>query len=275
MSSSRPSTSRRWASPAASACRSISRRPRPPTRPARSTRTGSTARGTRRRCSTRIGRPTRGRPSTTRSARRHGRRATRGSRRPATTGTTCRSSTGSSSTSRVGSARPFGKLCYYVVVSEYGGPPEQQSALNLVYILSYDDSRNGQQFQSSTTPSLYGTDEKWHIHGGNDQLVSGMVGQLPSGTIRTGHRLVARQGQRQPDLHPDVPGRGVDGPGRRRPRGAGPAVLDPPPGRPDAHQPLAAQAAGDRRAPAGHQREGHAAGRRAGPGTPEAIPATP
>ena len=38
----------------------------------------------------------------------------------------------------------FGKLCYYVVISEYGGPPEQQSALNLVYILSYDDSRNGQ-----------------------------------------------------------------------------------------------------------------------------------
>jgi monoamine oxidase len=85
----------------------------------------------------------------------------------------------------------FGKLCYYVVISEYGGPPEQQSALNLVYILSYDDSRNGQQFQSSTTPSLYGTDEKWHIHGGNDQLVSGMVGQLPTGTIKTGHRLVA------------------------------------------------------------------------------------
>ena len=66
----------------------------------------------------------------------------------------------------------FGKLCYYVVISEYGGPPEQQSALNLVYILSYDDSRNGQKFQSSTTPSLYGTDEKWHIHGGERTALS-------------------------------------------------------------------------------------------------------
>jgi monoamine oxidase len=90
-----------------------------------------------------------------------------------------------------GLSSPFGKLCYYVVISEYGGPPEQQSALNLVYILSYDDSRNGQQFQSKVTPSLYGTDEKWHIHGGNDQLISGMAGLLPGGTIKTGHRLIA------------------------------------------------------------------------------------
>lgn len=85
----------------------------------------------------------------------------------------------------------FGKLCYYVVISEYGGPPEQQSALNLVYILGYDDSRNGQQFQSKSAPQTYGTDERWHIHGGNDQLISGMVGQLPGGTIKTGYQLVA------------------------------------------------------------------------------------
>ena len=90
-----------------------------------------------------------------------------------------------------GLGSPFGKLCYYVVISEYGGPPEQQSALNLVYILGYDDSRNGQGFQSKVTPSLYGTDEKWHIHGGNDQLISGLVGQLPGGTIETGHQLIA------------------------------------------------------------------------------------
>jgi monoamine oxidase len=90
-----------------------------------------------------------------------------------------------------GMGSQFGKLCYYVVVSEYGGPPEQQSALNLVYILGYDDSRNGQGFQSATTPSLYGTDEKWHIHGGNDQLISGLAGQLPGGAIKTGHQLIA------------------------------------------------------------------------------------
>ena len=85
----------------------------------------------------------------------------------------------------------LGKLCYYVTISEYGGPPEQQSALNLVYILGYDDSRNGQGFQSKVTPSIYGTDERWHIHGGNDQLVSGIVGQLPGGSIKTDHQLIA------------------------------------------------------------------------------------
>jgi monoamine oxidase len=85
----------------------------------------------------------------------------------------------------------LGKLCYYVTISEYGGPPEQQSALNLVYILGYDDSRTGQGLQSQVTPSIYGTDEKWHIHGGNDQLIGGIVGQLPSGSIRTGHQLIA------------------------------------------------------------------------------------
>jgi monoamine oxidase len=90
-----------------------------------------------------------------------------------------------------GLSSQFGRLCYYVVISEYGGPPEQQSALNLVYILGYNDSSNGRQYQSKTTPSLYGTDEKWHIHGGNDQLITGMVGQLPSGSVKTGYQLVA------------------------------------------------------------------------------------
>ena len=36
-----------------------------------------------------------------------------------------------------------------------------------------------------------GTDEKWHVEGGNDQIVWGMVDQLPPGTARTGQRLVA------------------------------------------------------------------------------------
>ena len=39
-----------------------------------------------------------------------------------------------------GLTSPFGKLCYCDVISEYGGPPENQSALNLIYILGYNDS---------------------------------------------------------------------------------------------------------------------------------------
>ena len=90
-----------------------------------------------------------------------------------------------------GMGTQFGKLCYYVTISEYGGPPEQQSALNLTYILGYDDSANGRQIQSKTTPSLYGTDEKWHVHGGNDQITDGMARELPSASIKTGYRLIA------------------------------------------------------------------------------------
>ncbi len=84
----------------------------------------------------------------------------------------------------------FGKLCYADVISEYGGPPESQSALNLVYLLGYDDSsKDG--FQSPTHPVLAGSDEKWHIVGGNDQLVAGLVSRLPEGTIQLGRRLAA------------------------------------------------------------------------------------
>jgi monoamine oxidase len=90
-----------------------------------------------------------------------------------------------------GLASNFGRLCYLDVESEYGGPPETQSALNLIYMLSYDDSRPGAGLQPRTTPALGGTDEKWHIHGGNDQVVTGMVAELPEGTVTTGRQLLA------------------------------------------------------------------------------------
>jgi monoamine oxidase len=90
-----------------------------------------------------------------------------------------------------GLSSAFGRLCYYVAISEYGGPPEEQSALNLIYVLAYDDSSTGNGYQSKKSPSLYGTDEKWHIHGGNDQLVDGMVAGLPSGSVKTGYQLIA------------------------------------------------------------------------------------
>jgi monoamine oxidase len=90
-----------------------------------------------------------------------------------------------------GLASDFGRLCYLDAESEYGGPPEEQSALNVIYLLAYDDSVAGSNRQPRSTPALGGTDEKWHVRGGNDQIVSGMLAELPAGSALTGHQLVA------------------------------------------------------------------------------------
>jgi len=84
----------------------------------------------------------------------------------------------------------FGKLCVSVLLDEYGGPVGEQSALNLVYLLGMDGSApSGHQPKGS--PQLSGTDEKWHIRGGNDQLISGLIDRLPPGTVHLGERLTA------------------------------------------------------------------------------------
>lgn len=91
---------------------------------------------------------------------------------------------------RGGLQSDFGRLCVAVLLDEYGGPADEQSALNLIYLLGlYDSSPSG--LQPRRQPQLSGTDEKWHIRGGNDQLISGLVGRLPAGTVRLGERLVA------------------------------------------------------------------------------------
>jgi monoamine oxidase len=89
-----------------------------------------------------------------------------------------------------GLSSPFGQLCYADTISEYGGPPEKQSALNLVFLLGYDDS-SSDGFQSPDRPLLAGSDEKWHIRGGNDQLISAIASELPDGAIALDHRLAA------------------------------------------------------------------------------------
>ena len=91
-----------------------------------------------------------------------------------------------------GMSAPFGKLCYQDVISEYGGPPEKQSSLNMLYILGYFDSAtSGRGFQPTGDPYLAGTDEKYHIQGGNYQVIQGMANELPAGTIQLGQKLVA------------------------------------------------------------------------------------
>ncbi|GAA1979738.1 hypothetical protein GCM10009838_46030 [Catenulispora subtropica] len=62
-----------------------------------------------------------------------------------------------------------------------GGEPALASAVGLIGFLG----------SSRTFDGAAGFDEKYHLAGGNDQLVSGMLGQLPAGTVRQGHQLVA------------------------------------------------------------------------------------
>jgi monoamine oxidase len=84
----------------------------------------------------------------------------------------------------------FGQLCISAVLDEYGGPPEEQSALNLIYLLGGDATTNSGS-QPRSAPVLGGGDEKWHVRGGNDQLIHGMLRRLPSGVVHLGERLVA------------------------------------------------------------------------------------
>jgi monoamine oxidase len=89
-----------------------------------------------------------------------------------------------------GVSSDFGALCVSAVLDEFGGPPDETSALNLVYLLGQDDSvPNG--FQPKSTPALGGADEKWHIHGGNDQLITGLIERLPRGALNLDQKLVA------------------------------------------------------------------------------------
>jgi monoamine oxidase len=89
-----------------------------------------------------------------------------------------------------GRSSRFGKLCLSDVIDEFGCHPEEQSALNLVYILGYDASSNS-GYQQKDSPLLAGSDEHWHIKGGNDQLTDGLAARLPRGALHLSHRLIA------------------------------------------------------------------------------------
>jgi len=88
-----------------------------------------------------------------------------------------------------GTQGPLGALCLSDVIDEFGGPPDQQSSLNLIYILGYDASdKSG--YQPRGTPLLAGSDEKYQVNGGNDQIVDGIAGDLPAGAINLGYHLL-------------------------------------------------------------------------------------
>ena len=81
----------------------------------------------------------------------------------------------------------FARLLQTNVISEYGGNPEVQPALNLLYLLAWNP-------RNSLSP-LPGTDELYHIQGGNEQLAQRMAAELASGSVHTGRPLTAITGE--------------------------------------------------------------------------------
>ena len=76
---------------------------------------------------------------------------------------------------------PLGQLLDTAYAIEYGADSEDQSALNLLYLLAFQPSPH--------ELAVFGeSDEKFHIRGGNQQLPKAMAAALP-GTVKTGHKL--------------------------------------------------------------------------------------
>ncbi len=83
----------------------------------------------------------------------------------------------------IGAGSRFGRLMQANTVTENGGDPGDQSALDLIELLSGNP-------RSSLAP-LPGDDERYHLIGGNDQLVSRMIAALPAEAVQQGRALVA------------------------------------------------------------------------------------
>jgi monoamine oxidase len=81
----------------------------------------------------------------------------------------------------------FARLLQTNVISEYGGNPEAQPALNLLYLLAWNP-------RNSLSP-LPGTDELYHVQGGNEQLAQRMAADLSPGSVQTGRPLTAITGE--------------------------------------------------------------------------------
>jgi monoamine oxidase len=100
----------------------------------------------------------------------------------------------------IGATSRLGKLLLALAVTENGGDPDEQSALDLIEITAASPtSRNGE-------------DERYHIMGGNDQIVARMIERLPRGCIRLDHQLVALRvnANRTVTLSFQTAGRAVD-----------------------------------------------------------------
>jgi len=78
------------------------------------------------------------------------------------------------------------KLLLADLVAEYG-ITVGNSALNLIYLLGWNTRNSGGL-------PLAGTDERLHVVGGNDRIMTGMYDQLPAGSVEMEKQLVAING---------------------------------------------------------------------------------
>jgi monoamine oxidase len=83
----------------------------------------------------------------------------------------------------IGSGSRLGKLLLAHAVAENGGDPGDQSALDLI-----ESTAAG---SSSSLPLSASAYERFHVVGGNDQIVTGMLAQLPGDAVQHEHELVA------------------------------------------------------------------------------------
>lgn len=74
---------------------------------------------------------------------------------------------------------------------ESGGEAYEVSALELVGFYGSGGDGAGAPAAANAAADEGGFDELYHLKGGNDQVVSGMVRELPSGAVKQGYELVA------------------------------------------------------------------------------------
>ncbi len=79
------------------------------------------------------------------------------------------------------------KLLLSDLIAEYS-LLEENSALNLIYLLGWNTHNSGGL-------PLAGTDERLHVVGGNDLVIHRMADELPVDTIETGRQILAIQGE--------------------------------------------------------------------------------
>ena len=103
----------------------------------------------------------------------------------------------------IGTGSRLGKLLLANAVTENGGDPGDQSALDLIQITAGSPR--------ATLNLLPGDDERYHVVGGNDQIVKRMIAELPHGSVRLDHELIAvrENGDRSITLVFDSSGRTV------------------------------------------------------------------
>ena len=90
-----------------------------------------------------------------------------------------------------GSSTRLYKLALEALAGEWGDPADT-SGLLMLWQWAYNTSKKTKNsYQSNSYLYVTGGDEHWHVKGGSDQLVTGMAGELPAGTIKTSSPVLA------------------------------------------------------------------------------------